>query len=189
MLRPFPARHTLFSKLWKGHTREQAIDVTPAADYLEQAFDVYDQVCLHGGGVADEERMMLVLQIMHGISFVKEHIFRTETADGRTRPLNYAETMMQWIEEHYSEDIQLEDIANALHLSKFYVSRLFQDETGGTIKQYLTARRIKQACRLLQTTALPVEQIGAEVGIPNASYFIRLFKRVVGTTPLKYRRK
>ncbi|WP_039790620.1 helix-turn-helix domain-containing protein, partial [Paenibacillus riograndensis] len=52
----------------------------------------------------------------------------------------------------------------------------------------LTARRIKQACRLLSTTDMPVEQIGIAVGFPNASYFNQLFKRVLGTTPLKYRK-
>jgi YesN/AraC family two-component response regulator len=96
---------------------------------------------------------------------------------------------MRWIEEHYREEISLETLAEETHLSKFYVSRIFREETGSSITDYLTARRIKQACRLLQTTDLSVEQIGIRVGYPNASYFIQLFKKVVGVTPLKYRNK
>lgn len=94
---------------------------------------------------------------------------------------------MQWIEAHYADQVSLDDLAEALHLSKFYVSRVFSQETGSSITDYITTRRIKQACRLLQTTILPIEHIN-EIGFPNASYFIRLFKHVVGMTPLKYRK-
>jgi len=69
------------------------------------------------------------------------------------------------------------------------VSRIFRQETGSSITDYLTARRIKQACRLLQTTSLPVDRVGIEVGLPNMSYFIQLFKKVTGVTPLKFRNK
>ncbi|MNI97083.1 Arabinose operon regulatory protein [compost metagenome] len=75
-----------------------------------------------------------------------------------------------------------------MHLSKSYVSRIFHQETGSRLVDYLTARRIKQACRLLSTTDLPVERIGITVGFPNASYFNQLFKKSLGTTPLKYRK-
>jgi AraC-like DNA-binding protein len=104
------------------------------------------------------------------------------------RPRRYSEAAMRWVEEHYAEEFRLERLADELHLSRYYLSRLFRQETGSAITDYVTARRMKQACMLLETTELSVDQIGFRVGIPNVSYFIQLFKRVVGTTPLKYRR-
>ncbi|MFD2878690.1 helix-turn-helix domain-containing protein [Paenibacillus rhizoplanae] len=64
----------------------------------------------------------------------------------------------------------------------------FHQETGGRLVDYLTARRLKQACRLLETTDLTVERIGRTVGFPNSSYFNQLFKRVLGLSPLQYRK-
>jgi YesN/AraC family two-component response regulator len=101
----------------------------------------------------------------------------------------YVQQAMKWIDEHYRESFQLEDLAAALHLSKFYLSKFFHEETGTTLKSYITAKRIRQACRLLETTGKSIEIIGSEIGIPNASYFVQVFKQEIGTTPLKYRAK
>jgi AraC-like DNA-binding protein len=94
---------------------------------------------------------------------------------------------MNWLEARHTDEFDLGQLADELHLSKYYISRVFREETGSSITEYLTARRIMQACRLLETTALTVEQIGAEVGLPNTSHFILTFKKAVGLTPLKYR--
>ncbi|RXZ82215.1 AraC family transcriptional regulator [Paenibacillaceae bacterium] len=103
------------------------------------------------------------------------------------RGRGYAEAIMLWLGEHYHEEFSLERLADSLHLSKYYVSRLFRQETGGTISDYLTARRMKQACQLLQTSGWTIERIGTEVGLPNPSYFCQLFKQFVGVTPHRYR--
>jgi YesN/AraC family two-component response regulator len=104
-----------------------------------------------------------------------------------TRSYRYSEMIMQWVEQHYTEEFNLEQLAEVLHLSKFYVSRVFRQETGESITDYMTARRVKQACRLLQNTSLSVEAIGCKVGLPNSSYFFQLFKRNIGMSPLQYR--
>jgi AraC-like DNA-binding protein len=89
--------------------------------------------------------------------------------------------IMRWVVEHYAEEVSLDRLAEFVHLSKFYASRIFRNETESSIGQYLTVRRIRQACRLLQTTDLSVEQIGIQVGLPSPPYFIQLFKKAIGT--------
>lgn len=182
-LRPFPSRHVQFEQLWRGAQTEAAIDLQGELHYLEHMIERYRSRILEGNAIAEEEHMtMLLLHYMEAISF------QGRSADAVDfRPFNYAEQAMQWMEEHYAEDIGLDQIAEALHLSKFYLSRLFRRETGSSLSDYLIARRIKQACRLLYTTSHSVERISAEVGYPNVSYFIRIFKKVIGTTPLQYR--
>lgn len=189
-LRPFTILHSRYLQLWQGNHPLQAFDMGEAFEYVEQALAMHARqtLTLEGGREAEfEHALMLIIQMLNALSpLIGSH--RPNAAPGiQPRPFTYAEKIMHWIEEHYMEDIKLDDIAEALHLSKFYLSRLFRNETGSSISQYLTARRIKIACRLLQTTDDSVERIGGEVGIPNPSYFIRLFKKVVGTTPLKYR--
>lgn len=186
-LRPFSSRHYLFNQLWQGKNAEQAYDLLAEFDHIERMIEMYNHAVSQGRGESDEEITMLLLQLMNFLAVVQQDNQFQAAEAGEPRSLRYAEIIMQWIEEHYAEEISLEDMSEALHLSKFYVSRVFRQETGSSLTDYVTARRIKQACRLLQTTSLSVERIGIESGLPNVSYFIRLFKKVVGTTPLKYR--
>ncbi|WNS43105.1 AraC family transcriptional regulator [Paenibacillus sp. MMS20-IR301] len=188
-LRQFPALHTWFTQLWQGADLELAFDVAPVMDYLDQVLAMYARIGqqpLEAAGKPKEDSAFLLLQMLHGLSLAGPSRWLGIV---QPRQLSYSEQIMHYIEDHYAEEIRLEDIAEALHLSKFYLSRLFQTETGSSIMHYMTARRIKAACRLLQTTPLSVEQIGGRVGVPNPSYFIRLFKKEVGLTPLKYRHR
>lgn len=188
-LSPFPLRHGLFMKLWQGRSIGPAFDLAVEVERLESIYASYDYMVKQGKGQEQEEVAMLLLQLMGCIHAAREG----EQAGGVTasglRPLRYSEQIMQWIEAHYAEEVSLDQLAERLHLSKFYVSRVFHEETGSHITDYLTARRIKQACRLLQSTVQSIEHVGIEVGYPNVSYFIHMFKKVVGTTPLKYRQR
>lgn len=84
--------------------------------------------------------------------------------------------MHSCLTEGMTEEIRLDNLADSLHLSNFYLARLFQRETGSSLSDYIMACRIKQACRLLYTTAYSVERVAADVGYPNVSYFNRLKK-------------
>jgi YesN/AraC family two-component response regulator len=95
--------------------------------------------------------------------------------------------MLDWIELHYHEDFKLQQIADDLHLSKYYVSHLFKEHTGYAITDYIMARRLKEACLLLVNTDKPIEHIGQNIGVPDASYFTKFFKKRMGMTPKKYR--
>jgi AraC-like DNA-binding protein len=183
-LAAFPLRSGLITQVCEGQGVPLAYDLAQEMDELELIGDWHQRSAIEGRG---EESLLFLLQlsgILHRrLSYSSEHRVVTQN----NRALRYSEKIMKWIDAHYAEEASLEQLAEELHLSKFYVSRVFRQETGSSITDYLTARRIKQACRLLQTTTLPVEQIGIQVGLPDGSYFIQLFKKVVGTTPLKYR--
>ena len=106
-----------------------------------------------------------------------------------SRSMTHIETILQWVEFHYAEPFELDRIANELHLSKYHVSHLFKEETGRTVTEYLMARRIKEACRILTDSSLPVAEIGVRVGWPIPSHFSQQFKHWVGCTPLQYRKR
>ncbi|TVY11745.1 AraC family transcriptional regulator [Paenibacillus cremeus] len=98
------------------------------------------------------------------------------------------ERIIQWIDHHYMQSFELEALAKAVHLSSVYVSKLFRKSVGSSITEYLTARRIQQACWLLKTEELSVKEIGEAVGISNASYFCQLFKANTGISPYQYKK-
>lgn len=187
LLLGFPNRKTIFSALWQGTNDRCGFDLSERAEVMEWMLQSYDCNQQPNGSIHHENVeniTMLLLQLVSCLEIGDSTLLPAE----QHRSLRYSERMMRWIEEHYHEEIHLEQLAAEMHLSKSYISRLFHQETGSRLVDYLTARRIKQACRLLRTTDLSVEQIGIAVGFPNASYFNQLFRKALGTTPLKYRK-
>ncbi len=98
------------------------------------------------------------------------------------------EVVMSWINRNYAQKITLNDLAEMTHLSPTYLSRMFRDEAGITITDYVTITRVRQACILLKETNLSVKEIGERIGIPNYSYFCSLFKKKLLISPLQYRK-
>ncbi|WP_169834392.1 AraC family transcriptional regulator [Paenibacillus donghaensis] len=183
LLTGFARSKTMFSSLWQGKDTLGAFDLQDQAAVMEWVLDTYQQ----SSRSPEEDTESITLLLLQLLSCIGDG-HRNLLQRSELRPLRYSETIMHWIEDHYHEEVKLDQLAEETHLSKSYVSRIFHQETGSRLVDYLTARRIKQACRLLSTTDLSVEQIGIAVGFPNASYFNQLFKKVLGTTPLKYRK-
>ena len=92
------------------------------------------------------------------------------------------------LEEHYTEKICLDDIAEKFYINKFYLTRVFKEQFGITLLSYLDQVRITHAKQLLRFSELTVEEVGREVGIDDGAYFNRVFKKVEGITPGEYRR-
>jgi AraC-like DNA-binding protein len=98
-----------------------------------------------------------------------------------------AERIMQWVEDHYAESFQLNRMAHELHLSPYHLSHVFTEATGTTISQYVKARRVQQACRLLNSGSMPITAVAEAVGLTKLSYFCKIFKELIGITPHQYR--
>ncbi|WP_199616365.1 AraC family transcriptional regulator [Paenibacillus alkalitolerans] len=133
-----------------------------------------------------EEQMLFLIAFLH---LLKAHEGpRQRKHPPQVRKSSVAERVMKWVENHYMEEFALKQIADEVHLTPNYVSAVFRQEVGTSITEYLTARRIRQACWLLKTSDLPVQEIGRMVGLTNNSYFCNLFKKQVGLSPYRYRR-
>lgn len=94
----------------------------------------------------------------------------------------------KYIDEHLTEHISRTKVAEHVALNENYLSRLFRQEIGCSISDYIQEKRIALAKRLLLQTDLSVSEVGVRVGYDTTAYFIRLFKREVGKTPKEYRK-
>jgi AraC-like DNA-binding protein len=90
-----------------------------------------------------------------------------------------------FIDNNYSEKIDLDNIADEAYFSKFHFVRQFKKIYGKTPHQYLTTVRIEKAMLLLKTD-LPVSTVCYEVGFESIGSFSALFKRIVGLAPSEY---
>ncbi len=98
------------------------------------------------------------------------------------------ERIMLYINEHLDEELMREDIAKWVNLSPDYMTKLFKNETGITIKEYIIQQKMQMARKLLQTTNLPVSFIASKVGFCNFSHFSFTYKKVMGVTPQNERK-
>lgn len=103
--------------------------------------------------------------------------------------LHLVNQAMDYMEKNYAQDINLYEVASSVHLSPYYFSRIFKQETDSTFLEYLSKLRIEKARRLLVDGTLPIGEVAVQVGYPNQNYFSRVFKKEVGLTPSEYRGK
>ena len=76
-----------------------------------------------------------------------------------------------------------------LKINKFYLSKIFKETYGTTINNYLISKRITRAKQLLHFTDMTVDEIGVAVGMADANYFSRMFRKVEGISPREYRKQ
>ena len=94
----------------------------------------------------------------------------------------------QFMEKQYMDNISLEQVASIAGFSPNYFSSQFKQETGMGFQDYLTMLRINRAKELLRSTPDSVSAIASALGFLDVSYFVKLFKRFEGVTPLTYRK-
>ncbi|NHN28967.1 AraC family transcriptional regulator [Paenibacillus agricola] len=94
---------------------------------------------------------------------------------------------LQFIREHYTETIHLEDVASHISLSPSRTYHLFKESIGDGFKEYLIKMRVKEAQRLLIGSELPITDVFLQSGFPNHASFYRSFQQLVKMTPRQYR--
>lgn len=95
---------------------------------------------------------------------------------------------LQFIYRHYQEDLSLANVATAAGAAPTYLSRLFKQETGETIFEFINRYRVQMARQYLRHRPESVTDVAFHVGFNNVTYFNRMFKRYAGMTPLAYLR-
>lgn len=91
------------------------------------------------------------------------------------------------VDTELSGDLSLSAHAESIGVNASYLSSLFKKETGQTLTEYVTRRRIDYAIFLLNTTDMQIQTIAQHCGIPDVNYFTRSFRKVTGLTPTDYR--
>lgn len=94
---------------------------------------------------------------------------------------------VDYLAKHYAEQITLNQVADKLYVSNFYLSRMFKKELGINFIDYLNDLRIEKAKELLSDARYKTYEVAEAVGVPNSHYFSKLFRKHVGMTASEYR--
>jgi AraC-like DNA-binding protein len=95
--------------------------------------------------------------------------------------------VLNYIEEHYTESISLEDMARVAGLSPRYFCRFFRKMTQCTPTEYLNYYRIECACEQLAEVTVSITDVALNCGFNDISYFIKAFHKAKGITPRQYK--
>jgi AraC-like DNA-binding protein len=104
-------------------------------------------------------------------------------SNGKIPDVRRIRQAIQYLENHYMEDIALSDVARTLNLSPSYFSRVFRKFTGITFKKYLSRIRVERAERLIQSDQKLLIEVAYECGFNSIRTFNRAFKAVKGYPP------
>lgn len=97
--------------------------------------------------------------------------------------------MLQYIQEHYTEEIFLSQIAESAHIGESECLRCFQSMIGCSPLQYVKQLRLQKAAELLLSTNLKISEIGMQCGFQEMSYFAKEFRAMKGCTPRDFQNR
>jgi AraC-like DNA-binding protein/ligand-binding sensor protein len=106
-----------------------------------------------------------------------------------TKHTDTIQKVMEYVNANYMKRISLNDISDHVSFSVSYLSRIFKEEKGLSLSSYINEVRIRNAKSMLLTSDIPLSSLTYCCGFDDQSYFSKVFKKLTGTTPGKYREK
>lgn len=119
-------------------------------------------------------------------AFLMQILLSAEKKQTQPQPILRA---LAHMEAHFREEIHLDDLAAAAHVSKYYLARLFKNQLEQSPYAYLISLRLRHAKSLLLSSETPIAQIADECGFSDLHGFFYHFQQEEGCTPLQYRKK
>ncbi len=154
--------------------------------YLEKILAYNDQ---RGAHYQFETKLTLLSFIME--LYQKDLLIReSERSPGiSSEQVNQIKEILLYIQGHYQERIPLDEIAGYFHLSPKYFSRYFKKQFGRSFTEYVNAYRIEQSLPLLEDKNLSILDAALRCGFESLSYYVKVFRSIMGITPGEYRRQ
>jgi len=101
---------------------------------------------------------------------------------------NIIQKLKSYIDEHIVEDVSLTRLSEVTGYNSSYLSRVFKQNTGITINEYICKRKLSRITELLLDNNLNISDIAEKTGFNSRTYFNNFFRRMTGVSPQEYRR-
>ena len=131
---------------------------------------------------ADDEYISAAVNMM---TMCANYLYTNEIIKNNPNILAYQ--MKEYIKANLSEDLSVANLCQQFYISQSKLYKFAKHNFKMGISDYIRIQRIKKARQLLSETHMTVSQISEAIGISDTNYFIRIFKKETGTTPLQYR--
>lgn len=146
-------------------------------EYMRDALklDIFDYVLKINGLKAVRE------SVLEAVAEIKEN-------EEVEHNISAVEILKEYIPDHLQENLSLTSLSSLVYLNPSYLSRVFRQETGQRLMDYIQNVRLNKACELLATSNMQIQEIAREVGLENASYFNVAFRKKLGVSPAQWKK-
>ena len=136
-----------------------------------------------------EEAKGILASLLAEIARMNRNEAEERVPEEKGKITNMISRSLDYISDHYMEDIKIENLAKSCHISETHFRRLFTSYMKVSPLEYINTVRIQTACDLLQKTDAPVADIAHKCGFTTNSTFNRNFKQLMGVTPIEWRKR
>ncbi len=148
-----------------------------------KSLTLMNKICKTG----EEERYVLLVQLLLNMASMNHENYLMEKYENSKHHSNSRlDKLLTYIYNHF-QDINLDKVSENIGMNKSALCRYIKKHTNNTFSELVNKVRIKNACILLRETDLSIIQIAFDTGYTSASYFIRMFRKVIGKAPSEYR--
>jgi AraC-like DNA-binding protein len=157
---------------------------------LAQMKRLFDDIKLDSGP-GENDRQLVGARLMHILMLfyreqAPEDYAANELSNTEQCRHRIVAAAKKYLDKNYHHPVRLEDVANDLGISPFYLSRIFSSQSDFSLFQYLTDIRMNEAKKLLRENRHIINDIASMVGFESLSYFSKVFKKHVGCAPSQY---
>ena len=173
-----------------NHEHQLPIIIKDNIDCYSKIFDVIENIiyCYYEKDIAYELELKSLLfkffSLLYKNDLIKKHQSKNNLTINTTDKIKL---VLNYINDHYSEDISINTLADLCQYSEYHFMRFFKKHIGLTCIQYINNLRLEKSSLLLTSTNNAIMDISLEVGFDNLSYFNKLFKRKYNLTPKEFR--
>lgn len=175
-------------KISTRNLQQLGLDITQMVYSYLSSMNIYAHMLFDN----EENNKMYARAILSSLNMMQylEYLLSKamEYKDVVERPHSIADTLRDYMDQHFHENLSRDDLSRLVFLNPDYLSRLFKKERGMSISSYLIHKRIALAKELLATTRTPVSVISSQTGYDNFAYFTKIFKEKTGMSPNEYRK-
>ena len=149
-------------------------------------FNIFNQLFSTAGSADYMRDMKINAALAELLVLVMAESWHPEDATTAKKKASVA-NVKEFLDQNYGSKITLDGLAEKFYINKYYLTKVFKEQYGQSITNYLLYVRITKAKQLLRFSEKSVEEIGLEVGLGAPHYFSQTFKSVEGVPPSKYR--
>lgn len=183
---------SLSRKFFKSVTNDKLSKLSPLC--RNSIADIFGQITADLAGGSDADLLVTRARVLTILLTVLRELTMPNIPDTKENPprLRRRQILQQstdYLNQHYAEHISLDDIADAIDISPYYLSHVFSEETGLSLFSRLTDLRMEKAAEFLRSGKLNVSQVAHQVGYDSANYFSKVFRKHFKCSPSQFASK
>jgi AraC family transcriptional regulator of arabinose operon len=186
---------TIYWMHFKGETAGFIIDLIlknsenykPHLAFNEDRIKLFEEICFNLEKGYSEDTLRYVNMIFY--HFLSSLIYENKFNHIDRAEDDVVSKTIAYMQQKINTPVKLEEIAASVNISASHFSAIFKSKTGHSPIEYFNQLKIQKACQYLSFTNMAVKEIAINLGIEDQYYFSRMFTKLMGISPTKYRGK